>query len=258
MKKELTEAEIKRKQRKKKIRKRRFFIFIIVLFIGGIVTLGVLLKTKLFPIKKVAVDGSEIYSKQEIIKASGINSKTPIMSITENSVKNNLQKRLPYIETVKIKRSFPDAVKLTVTDATEAFAFKSGNEAFIVSDSLRVLTKVKTINEKLISVSANDLTLKTGREVSFKNSEDKELFDLLYTYITEKKIKLNSIDLTDHVHITVFVEDRFEVNLGANENIREKIDHLGGMIKEIGERKGKINLEMWSKTDSKGTFIAEK
>ena len=60
------------------------------------------------------------------------------------------------------------------------------------------------------------------------------------------------------MHITVFVEDRFEVNLGSDENIKEKIDHLSGMVKEIGERKGSINLEMWSKTDSKGTFIEEK
>ena len=258
MKKQLTEAEIKRRQRKRKIRKRSFFSFVLVLLLIGAGVFGYLLKTRLFPIKKVAVEGRIIYEPGEIISAGGISDKTPIMSITERSLKKTLQKKLPYVETVRIKRNFPDSVVITVGDAKEVFAVKSEKEYFTLSESLRVLARYPELPENKVEIKAKDLKLKIGETVDFSSARETELFDLLYNYTKEKGIKLNGIDISNTVHITVFVEDKFEVNLGSDENIKEKINHLSGMVKEIGERKGRINLEMWSKTDSKGTFIEKK
>ncbi|MBO4733683.1 MAG: FtsQ-type POTRA domain-containing protein [Clostridia bacterium] len=258
MKRQLSEAEIKRRQRKRKIRKRRFLAFLLILLLIGAGTFYYFLKTKLFPIKKIAVSGSKIYTAEDIIKAGGITGKTPLMSFTENSLKTKLQKKLPYVETVKISRTFPDAVKITVSDAKEVFCFKENGKYYTASENLRVLTVKNELPENLIEVTAKDVTVKTGKNIEFAKQEENELFDLLYSYTKEKSIPVTAIDISNIIHITIFVADRFEVNLGSNENITAKINHLSGMIKEIGERKGKINLEMWSKSDSKGTFIEEK
>lgn len=258
MKKQLTEAEIRRRQRKRKIRKRRFISFLLILLLVGAGVFYYFLKTRLFPVKKVAVEGSKIYSAQEIISAGGINDKTPIMSFTENSLKRKLQKKLPYVETVKIKRNFPDAVVITVSDAKEVFSVKSEKGYFTLSETLRVLACYEDLPENTIEIKAEDLKPKIGDTIKFSSERETQLFDLLYNYTKEKGVKLNGIDISNTVHITAFVEDRFEVNLGSDENIKEKINHLSSMIKEIGERKGKINLEMWSKSDSKGTFTEEK
>lgn len=258
MKRNLTEAEIKKKQRKRKIRKRRFSIFLLILLFVSVGTFYYFLKTKLFPIKKIGVSGSEIYSSQEVIKASGITGKTPIMRYTESSLTKKLQKKLPYIESVKIKRTFPDTMVITVSDAKETFAYKTDEGYFSVSDNLRVLALKKQRTKDLIEVITEEPKLKIGESVKFADDEEAELFKLLYSHTREKKIKLNRIDITSRVHITLFVEDKFEVNLGQNENIEQKIDHLSGMIKEIGNREGNINLEMWSDSDSEGTFIPKK
>ncbi|MBO7519832.1 MAG: hypothetical protein J6T73_03550, partial [Clostridia bacterium] len=109
-----------------------------------------------------------------------------------------------------------------------------------------------------IEVTVSDGKIKTGEAVGFKNKEEKEIFKLLYSCTKEKGIKLNGIDIQNTTAIKLFAENLYEINLGNNVNIKEKIDQLSVMIKEIGERKGKINLQMWSKTDSKGTFIPEK
>lgn len=258
MKKQLTEAEIKRRQRKRKIRKRRFISFLLILLLVGAGVFYYFLKTRLFPIKKIAVEGSKIYAAQEIISVGGISDKTPIMGITERSLKKKLQKKLPYVETVKIKRNFPDAVVITVSDAKEVFALRSDNGYFTLSENLRVLALLPYLPENTIEIKAKGLEPEIGNTVSFSDEQEEELFDSLYNHIKEKGVKLNGIDISNTVRITVFVEDKFEVNLGSNENIEEKINHLTGMVKEIGNRKGKINLEMWSKSDSKGTFIEEK
>ena len=206
----------------------------------------------------MAANGSKLYSAREIVDASGITDKTPLMTVTEGRITEILQSKLPYIESVKINRTFPDAVRITVTDAKETFSFKAQKEYFFVSESLRVLKASKSVKKGLIKVTLKDQKLKTGETVPFKDKEEKELFNLLYSYTKEKKIPLNAIDISNHTQITLNVSNLYEVNLGNNVNIKEKIDQLSAMIKEIGKRKGKINLEMWSKTDSKGTFIPEK
>lgn len=257
MKNNLTEAELKRKLRRRKIRKRRLVICLFMLIVIGVAVFCVLLKTKLFPVKNITVNGSELYTESEIISASGINNKTPIMSISENAVKNRVSRKLPYIETLKIKKRFPDSVIITVSDAKEYYAFKTDDGYFAASESGQILNFYAEIPENTVEVAANGLKIKTGEKVGFSIDAERELFEFLTTYPTSKGIKLNGIDLTDSIHIVLRVDDRFEVSLGNKENLKEKIDHLAGMISEIGDRRGKINLEMWSDSDSKGTFIAE-
>ncbi|MBO4433157.1 MAG: FtsQ-type POTRA domain-containing protein [Clostridia bacterium] len=258
MAKKITEAELRRRERKKKIRKRRFFIFLIILVLVGAGVFYYFLQTKLFPVKKVAASGSKLYSAQEIVSASGITDKTPLMTVSEGKITAKLQKKLPYIESVKINRTLPDSVKITVTDAKEAFAFKDKGKYFVISEKLRVLKASKKLKKGLIEVKADIGKLKTGDNVSFKNKEQKELFNFLYSYTKEKGIRLNKIDISNMTRVTIFASNLYEINLGSNENIKQKIDQLAVMIKEIGERKGKINLNMWSESDSKGTFIPEK
>ena len=257
MKKSVSQAELRRKARRKKIVKRRLLIITFLLIIIGVAVLCILLKTKLFPVKKITAEGSDLYTSAEIISASGIRSTTPIMSISEDEIKSRISKKLSYIETVKIKKRFPDTVYITVEDAEEYYAFKTDDGYFAASKSRRVLNFYSEIPENTVEVSANSLKMKKGETVVFETEAERELFEFLTSYAEKKGIELNSIDITDSIHIGLRVEDRFEVNLGNKEHLKEKIDHLCGMISEIGDRKGRINLEMWSNSDSKGTFIAE-
>lgn len=257
MKKALSEVELKRKMRRKKIRKRRIIVFLCFLLVISIGVFCFLLKTRLFPVKNIFAKGSEIYTSKQIIKNSGINKKTPILSISEKGLKKTLSKKMPYIEDLKVKIDFPESVTITVSDAKEYYSFKSLDGYSAVSKKLNVLNLYSEKPENTIEVTVDDPKLKIGEQVEFKSIPQKELFELITKQIADNGIKLNAIDITDTVHLTVFVEDRFEVNLGNKDNLEEKIRHLSGMISGIGDRKGKINLEMWSKNDSKGTFIAE-
>ena len=257
MKKALTQQEIRRRERRKKIRKRRIIISLIFFLLIGIAVFGVLLKTKLFPVKNIKADGSSVYSSAEIIAASGITRKTPIMSISQSQVKKLLSKKLPFIETVTVKCSFPDTVQIKVGDAKEYYCFVQKDDYYSVSEKGHILNKYLELPQNVIEVKASSAKLKVGQDLSFGDNQEKETFELITAAIKEKGITLNSIDITNIVHITMKVENKFEVNLGNKANLKEKIAHLAGMIEGIGDRKGKINLDMWSNSDSKGTFIAE-
>lgn len=259
MKKELTEIEAKRNQRKKKIRKRRLIVFSVFMLLVCAVVLFVLLKTKLFPVKNISASGSALYTAEQIVEASGIDGKTPIFGISEKKTEENIIKMLPFIESVKIKRKFPDSVQITVTDAKEYFAFRTDGGYAITNKNTRVLniSQTEELPEGVIEVIADGLKFKTAKNVEFKNDTQKELFEILTSYPEDKNMKLNSVDITDTVQLKIRIEDRFDVNLGNRENLKNKIDHLAGMITTMEGKKGKINLESWSQSDKKAFFTAE-
>ena len=247
----------KNNNRRKKIIKRRLFITLFMLFTVGIITLCILCYTKFFPIKKVTVKGNSLYESREIVAVSGINTKTPILSVTEGKLNNRILKKLPYIESVKLKKRFPDSVTVTVKETSDYYAFKTDNGYYTVSQNGRVLSECAEPAEDLLLVKTESAQLDICKQVEFKQNSEQQIFDVLSSLPDSLNVRVNEIDLTDKMHISVIVDSRLTVNFGTSEYLEEKIRHLAGMIAEIGDRKGSINLEMWSKSDSKGTFIAE-
>ena len=64
------------------------------------------------------------------------------------------------------------------------------------------------------------------------------------------------MDITDELAITVKAENRFNVNFGSANFLENKFAHLAGMIKNIGaDKTGKINLSMWTNSQTQGTFV---
>ena len=257
MKKNLTHAESKRKNRRKKILKRRLFISFFVLLLLSAVSLTVLFYTKFLPVKTVTVNGNSLYTSSEIIKQSGIKVNAPLFGISKKRVSDRILKKFSYIESVSVKKSLPDTVSIKVTEADDYYAFKTDDGYYGVSKNGRVLSLSEEQPQNTVTVNANNVTLKIRCQLSFQDEEEKQIFEFLTTYPESKGIKVDGIDITDKVHLTVYAESRFKILLGNKENLDKKINHLAGMIEEIGDRNGTINLEMWSESDSKGTFIAE-
>ena len=82
----------KRIERQKKIRKRRltafFAIFIIMLLCVG----AVLSFTVFFPIESISIKGSEIYTAEEILKASNITKGDNLFAINRAKTENTMCK----------------------------------------------------------------------------------------------------------------------------------------------------------------------
>ncbi len=259
MKKEIQRDEFlrKRMERQRKIRKRRltafFIIFIIMLLCIG----AVLSFTVFFPIQNINVKGSEIYSQEEILTASGIKKGDNLFAVSKDKTQNILKKKLPFVESVDFERSLPDSLKITVKDAVEFASYSVKGNYYKVSSSGWVLEKSTEKPENLLNIICN-VKCAVGNQIIYNDSAEKEILDNITAAFKEKNIKVNIIDISNQVAIELRVEDRFDVNLGTANNITEKINHLEGMIKSIKpESKGKINLSMWTNDNTKGHFTAE-
>lgn len=242
-------------ERRKKIRKRRLFIAFVSLILISLVALAVMCFTVFFPIKEISAGGSKIYTKQEIINAVGIAQGDNLFTISTSKIDMQIRKQLPYVDSIKIKRQFPDGIKIIVSDAKEKMCYNLSGKYYVISENGYVLSESEEVPQNVFEIIGTDVTCSVGEMVIFKDEKAKELISSMIDALNDKDIKINWINVENKLNITAGVEGKFEVVFGTNENIEQKIAHLSGMIESIGERIGTIDLSMWSADNSIGTFV---
>ena len=244
----------KRKARQRRIRKRRMIIGL-SLFIVLLAAVGAVLSlTVLFPIKQITAKGSEKYTSEQIVALSGINiGDNLFMSKVKTET---IREKLPYIESVNIKRTLPDSIAITVKDAAPYACYYSDGAYHTVSRSDYVLESGSEKPDSLFEIRADGVKCVLGKAVVFSEEGTEDLILEIGRLAEEYGLSLNCIDVTDEIALTVKAENRFVVNLGTSNYLDKKFAHLSGMRKNIGETKtGKINLSMWTSDNTEGTFV---
>lgn len=248
----------KRMERQRKIRKRRlisFFIFFIIFTLCVGVALSL---TVFFPIERINITGSKIYTARKIEDVSGLDIGDNLFAISRASVLAKLKSKLPYVEDIEIERELPGTLNIKVSDADEYAAFETENKFYTVSKSGWVLNEADEVPENLLLIKGAEIKCKTGSEIEILKQEQKEQIIDIATTLSETKINTDYIDISNTISLVIGVEGRFTVELGTSNNLKEKIEHLSSMIENTDlEKRGKINLSMWTSTNKKGTFVAE-
>ncbi len=245
----------RRKERQRKIRRRRLKVAFIFFLIISLITLTVMCFTVFFPIKRISVSGSKIYSNSQIIKASKLTTDDNLLTVSDDEIQDNIRKSLPYVDSVKLKRVLPDAVILTITDAKEYAYFAAGGKYYILSENGYILKEQTETPENVFEIVSSGITGDIGEKAVYTNSAEQEVVNTLINELGKKEINIDKINVSNILQISLEVEGRFSVVLGTTEYVEQKIAHLSSMIESIPDRKGKINLSMWTPTNSQGSFV---
>lgn len=251
------EIDSRRKARQKRARRKRLKICFIFFLIASLITLAIMSFTVFFPIKRISVSGSQIYSKAEIIKASGLSTDDNLFVVSEEKIEQSIRKKLPYIDSVSLKRNLPDAVVLTVKDAKEYSCIEVAQKYYIISQSGYVLKEQSESPENVFKIITSGAKCEIAKMVEYKSQVESELVATMVQLLENKGINIDSVDVSSALNLTVNVEDKFVVKMGTDEFLEQKIAHLRSMIDSIGDRKGEINLSMWTPNNSQGSFVED-
>lgn len=250
--------ERRRAERQRRIRKRRTIIFFIC-FIIITAAVGVALSlTVLFPIEKITASGSNVYTPEQIVSSCGLKKGDNLFAFSENELYETLRRALPYIESVTVKRSLPGSVELTVKDSSEYACFNINGGFYVIDSQGFVLNMYDSKPENILEIRASEVKCEVGSNAVYGNEKERQTAELLLDCLSDNDISVDYIDVSSAVSISAKVEGRFTVDFGTSNNLDKKAAHLAGMIKSIDKnRSGKINLSMWSKERTQGTFIEE-
>ncbi len=249
------DVQKRRKARQKKARRRRLKIFFIMFILIAIITLITMCFTTFFPIKRINVSGGKIYTKAEIIKASELTTNDNLFVVSQEKIEQKIRKKLPYVDSIKLKRNLPDALIITVDDAKEYSCFMVDNKYYIISQNGYVLKSQSEVPENVFEIVTSGVNCKIGNKIEYKNIAEQEMILKITTLLEKQNINIDKIDVSNILNINVMVENKFSVNFGNDEYLEQKIAHLSGMIESIGDRTGDINLSMWTPEKSQGSFV---
>ena len=86
---------------------------------------AIVMMTIFFKVNTISVEGAEKYSAEEITNALDISKGDNLYLWNKMKVQEHLLEKLPYLDSVRIRRHLPDALVLTVTECRAAAAIKA-------------------------------------------------------------------------------------------------------------------------------------
>ena len=260
---EPTRNQLRRRQNKKRklknnVRRALMALCLLVVLIAFGVTLSL---TVFFKTETITAQGSGMYTEQEIIDASGINSGNNLLLLDEDEIAKNISRQLPYIGSVEIKKELPNTVYINVTDTIASYAIQNENGTYILLDiNFKVLENASEQNPAdTIMISAAEVSkAEPGSTIVFSDeSVQKRLKEIAQAVYNTGMIQATEIYTNGTNKNYVVYMDRITFELGSLDNIEDKIIRGLASCEKLDESgtniRGSLNLTI----DKQSYFTAE-
>ena len=214
----VTRSEARRRRRRRAL----ITAGLMALFIAAGFLLSV---TVLFKIGGFRVEGECIYSQEELIEAFGYPAGENMFRFKIAEAEAQMAEKLPYLETVKVRRSLPSTVVFLVTPAQERYTLNVGSKVLVLSESLKILKSVDTAPEGLCRLEG--ITAKStivGRTLTTEDATSDELIDTVLAAIRGSGLEqITAVDFSDPYEICLEYAGRITIRLGTTAQLDYKL-----------------------------------
>lgn len=261
--KNISTAEKRHKQNKKRklknnVRKALITIGLIIVLLAVAVVLSL---TVFFKITAINVNGSGIYTSDEVVAYSNIDIGDNLFLINSDDCAKSLEENLPYIYSVTVKRKLPSEITLNITEATPCYYIKNEDGSYkLLDDNLKVLkdsskeipADVKEIQSAAVTSS------KEGQIIVFENENVSnciiKLSEIINNLNMTEATALSSNGINDNF---IVYENRITFKLGSCDNLESKVYRGLAVCEKLNETnenaKGTLDLT----ADKQSYFTAD-
>lgn len=213
-----------------------------------IVSIILILSSKLFYIKDITVNGISKLTKEEVISISKIQTNTNIFALNKLKAKYRLLEN-SYIEDVYIKREYPSTISINVKEKVPTFMIQFAN-SYIYLNNQGYMLEISTEGIALPTLLGIKTDLSNVKPGDRLDVEDLKKFNKLIQIMDiAKNFDLDSIitriDITDVSNYTVYIDSEGKVvYLGDAQDLNTKILHLTEILNQNKGKSGEIFLNM--------------
>lgn len=235
------------KAKKKRKRKKIMLLVLLLLAVGA----GVAFKTDIFNIKNIKVSGEKGLTEKEVLEVSkDIKGENIFLFNSSNIIKRI--KSLPYVDSVEVKKKYPNTVIFDMKEKSAAYYFKNGETFYILSPDMQILDRVSELNiENIIEIKNTEESY--GDEGSYirEVKEREETVLKLFANINELETvnnKITALDTSNLGDIKAYIGE-IELLLGADEDLIDKMELVFDILdntEEVKIEKGYIDVRVKS------------
>lgn len=220
-----------------------------LLTLVAIVAAAVFGVTVFFQVNTFEIHGVENYSEDAVIIASGIELGQSILLVDKSKVASRINTRLPYVQSVQIKRRLPGTVVITVTEGKAAASVRSEyDEYWLIDDKGKLMEQVNEDRAASVTqISGVSALLPVAGDQIRLSQEDQQRLDVALELLQQLERydlagRIVSIDVTQLYNIVMYYTDQFEIQLGSTEELDYKIKYLAYALESLDGKSGLIDL----------------
>lgn len=196
--------------------------------------------TVFFRIETVGTEGDERYGRDRIVEVSGIRTGENMFLLKRGRAAEKIERELPYIESVQIRRRLPGAVTIRVSPAAPRLALDDGESFTLLSAKGKVLEKgLRNVEENIIILSASPVSSAVpGEPAVFENERDLQAALCIVGAIDEKGLDgISALDLTDLTAVRLVYRGRILLKLGGVNSVAGKVDFVKATLGNVDAKK---------------------
>ena len=211
----------------------------------------VLSLTVFFKINVIQVKGRlEIYSREQIIQASGLQMNDNMFRFSAAAVSSRIMKSLPYVATVKVTRNLPNRVVIQITEAENALVLPLEDGRYLIlSQDLDIIGTEDFYGGKCMLIRGiTPVSTEHGKALEDEEEDSTRIENLRALIDAMSEVGMLSsasgVDVGSKLDIGLEMEGRVRVQLGTMGNLNRKMLMLREMmLNQIGEEEmGVLNL----------------
>lgn len=235
----------------KKRKKRRLntgkVILVLSLVLMIITAIGVTVTSSMFDSKEVELVGNKELTKEEVIEILNISSNKNIFQYNINKMEKKLLEH-NYIETVDIKRKFPDKLSITIKEKKEVAILINKNNYCYIDSNGEFLKKIQEVEDKnKVIVTDIEYNIDKNNKISFKDEENKKRLLYLLNDLQDKKIydRMANINFQNDDIINMKTINNIEILLPKDNNIDYNISRISEVLIDLqnkNKKNGTIDL----------------
>lgn len=195
--------------------------------------------TLFFKVENITVSGNSRYATEEIVAVSGVMQGDNLILLDKYKIAQKLYTELPYITNVRIKRDFPDGLKVEVTETHSALAIETGGAWWLVSENGKVLecTDAAAAQEHLLLRGMTAQGIAAGEQLVLSkdgNINAQRLLELIGVLRERGMLeKVAVIDAGNEEMLVIAYDGRFDVELRYDADFSFKMDCLKAAVNEL-------------------------
>jgi cell division protein FtsQ len=121
-----------------------------------------------FRVLEIEVEGQAVYSAEEVISASGVETGDNLFLVRGFDITDSVFGKLPYIESVSVKKSLPNKIIISVTESYPIAYFEYNESCYLFDANGKILEKTTAdeIGEAIFVTGLTPLDPKPGQKLT--------------------------------------------------------------------------------------------
>ncbi len=212
--------------------KKKIFLICVSVFLGALflVTLFICVCSFL-PFRQSVLVGATSYEVSELLGCTDIKKGALLYSIDLDGAEEAMLEGCPYIDSVKLKRKFPDTLVISVVEKIPQWYIEVSGDCYVLDTEYKVITESST-SEALVRLGVPKLVLPSLRsamrgEVPDFGADETEIrksLEVVYAVqTTALKYSLTLVEIESRFDINMELDGKYRVYMGDCTNISEKL-----------------------------------